>query len=94
MQSALDDLWRFSAELFESDAVNIAVAGEGIVVDMEGIRARWETMVADVVQRATLTLPTGTQFASGGRRGRHTEYLGHLLAEMQSVARSHPGAKW
>ncbi len=94
VQNALNELWRFSAELFESDAVNVAVAGEGIVVDMEGIRARWQTMVADVVKRATLTLPTGTQFASGGRRGRHTEYLGHLLAEMQSVARSHPGAKW
>jgi ring-1,2-phenylacetyl-CoA epoxidase subunit PaaC len=47
-----------------------------------------------VVQRATLTLPGETAMVTGGRRGRHTEYLGHMLAEMQSVARAHPGAAW
>ena len=93
-QQALDALWRFTGELFDRDAVDDAVAQDGIVVDHDAIEARWRTMVADVVQRATLTLPTDGAMRRGGRRGRHTEHLGHMLAEMQIVARSHPGATW
>jgi ring-1,2-phenylacetyl-CoA epoxidase subunit PaaC len=51
-------------------------------------------VVSDVVRRATLTLPADGFMHSGGRQGRHTEHLGHLLDEMQILARSHPGAKW
>jgi G3E family GTPase len=56
--------------------------------------ALWLSMVKDVVQRATLTLPTDQAMRRGGRRGFHTESLGHMLATMQIVARSHPGASW
>lgn len=93
-QRALDDLWRFTGELFETDAIDAAVAADGITVDHASIRARWQEIVADVVKRATLTLPGETPMATGGRRGRHSEHLGHMLAEMQIVARSHPGASW
>ncbi|OYV72094.1 MAG: phenylacetate-CoA oxygenase subunit PaaI [Gemmatimonadetes bacterium 21-71-4] len=94
VQRALDELWRFTGELFECDAIDTAVAAQGIVVDHESIRARWHDIVADVVKRATLALPGDAPMATGGRRGRHSEHLGHLLAEMQIVARSHPGASW
>jgi ring-1,2-phenylacetyl-CoA epoxidase subunit PaaC len=93
-QAALDALWRFTGELFERDAVDEAVAAEGVAVDMDALRALWDTMVNDVLTRATLTRPTVTGMRSGGRRGRHTEFLGHMLATMQSVARAHPGATW
>ena len=93
-QAALDALWRFTAELFEHDAVDAAVAAHGIVVDHAAIRALWDTMVNDVLQRATLVRPADSGMRTGGRRGRHTESLGHLLATMQSVARAHPGATW
>lgn len=93
-QAALDSLWRFTGELFERDAVDEAVAAEGVVVDMEALRALWDTMVNDVLARATLARPTAPGMRSGGRHGRHTEFLGHLLATMQSVARAHPGATW
>ncbi len=93
-QRALDGLWRFSGELFASDAIDEAVAAQGIRIDHAGINARWNEMVADVVRRATLTLPAEQSMADGGRRGRHSEHLGHMLAEMQIVARSHPGATW
>ncbi|MFI5312242.1 MAG: 1,2-phenylacetyl-CoA epoxidase subunit PaaC [Gemmatimonadales bacterium] len=93
-QRALDSLWRFTGELFERDGVDAAAATDGIVVDIAAIEHRWRAMVADVVKRATLTLPAGGAMATGGRRGRHTESLGHMLSEMQIVARSHPGAKW
>lgn len=93
-QAALDALWRFTGELFEHDAVDAAVAAHGVVVDHAAIRALWDTMVNDVLQRATLVRPADTGMRTGGRRGRHTESLGHLLATMQSVARAHPGAIW
>jgi ring-1,2-phenylacetyl-CoA epoxidase subunit PaaC len=93
-QRALNDLWRFTGELFEFDAVDAAVARQGIAVDLGAIRARWHEVVADVVRRATLTIPAGNPVATGGRTGRHTEHLGHMIAEMQIVARSHPGAAW
>lgn len=93
-QGALNELWRFTAELFETDAVDEAVRAKGVVADLAAIRSRWDQTVGDVVRRATLNLPPAGASASGGRRGRHTESLGHMLAEMQIVARSHPGAKW
>jgi ring-1,2-phenylacetyl-CoA epoxidase subunit PaaC len=93
-QAALIELWRFTGELFEADSVDSAVHQQGVVVDIAAIRSRWEQTVGDIVKRATLTLPAAGASSSGGRRGRHTESLGHMLAEMQIVARSHPGAKW
>lgn len=93
-QRALGDLWRYTGELFERDAVDEAVRDNGIVVDQAAMQSMWTQRVSDVISRATLTLPTAGASSSGGRRGRHTEFLGHMLAEMQIVARSHPGAKW
>ena len=94
-QTALDALWRFTGELFDHDAVDDAVAAEAfIAIDHDALHSLWLSMVKDVVQRATLTLPTEQAMRRGGRRGFHTESLGHMLATMQIVARSHPGASW
>ena len=93
-QRALNDLWRFTGELFEHDAVDEVAEVEGLRVDHAALHVRWRQMVVDVISRATLSIPTDAAMATGGRRGRHSEFLGHLLAEMQSVARSHPGASW
>ena len=93
-QRALDELWRYIDELFTPDAIDQRVAALGIEVDHESLRSRWHTMVADVVARATLALPADAPPRRGGRMGRHTEHLGHMLSEMQIVARSHPGATW
>jgi len=94
-QRALDTLWRYTAELFDHDAVNDAVAAQGITIDTAALRALWDGLMNDVLQRATLTRP-GEQAPQrrGGRRGMHSEHLGHMLATMQSVARAHPGASW
>jgi ring-1,2-phenylacetyl-CoA epoxidase subunit PaaC len=95
VQTALDELWRFTGELFDSDAVDSAVREQGIVVvDHAALQSQWQALVADVIRRATLALPKAPSVATGGRTGRHTEFLGHMLSEMQIVARSHPGAKW
>lgn len=93
-QSALDELWRYTGELFETDALEHALVVQGLAVDSASLAERWRADVSDVLARATLTLPPAVYQQTGGRRGKHTEHLGHMLAEMQIVARSHPGAKW
>jgi len=94
VQASLDRLWKYTDELFATDEVDRAVAAAGVSIDMAGIKARWDTIVNDVLGRATLTRPADGPMQRGGRRGRHTEHIGHLLATMQSVARAHPGATW
>lgn len=93
-QDALDRLWRYTGELFERDSVIDGIAAHGITVDVDAMQARFMALVTDVLTRATLVPPEAAVMASGGRVGRHTEHLGHMLAEMQSVARAHPGASW
>ncbi len=93
-QAALDELWPWTGELAYQDEVDTALRARGVVPDLETLRPPWEAMVRDVLGRATLAVPSAPMRMTGGRSGRHTEYLGHLLAEMQIVARSHPGAKW
>jgi ring-1,2-phenylacetyl-CoA epoxidase subunit PaaC len=97
VQRALDDLWRFTPELFAVDEVDRSMHAAGIGPDLAALQGTWESHVRDVIARATLTLPAGTPArpgARGGRAGVHTEAMGHMLAEMQIVARSHPGATW
>jgi ring-1,2-phenylacetyl-CoA epoxidase subunit PaaC len=93
-QRALDDLWRFTGEMFETDEIDERLLAAGIAADVKAIEPKWRAMVSDVLSRATLKIPEKAAMMTGGRRGRHTEYLGHMLAEMQIVARSHPGAEW
>jgi ring-1,2-phenylacetyl-CoA epoxidase subunit PaaC len=93
-QRALDELWRFTGEMFAADDVDKQLADAGVAPDLGEIHTKWRAMVSDVIQRATLTIPSDTFMLAGGRTGRHTEYLGHMLSEMQIVARSHPGAEW
>lgn len=93
-QRAVDDLWRYTGELFLADDVDRAAAAEGLGVDPSSLEHTWQASVRDVLTRATLTIPEGVYMQRGGRHGRHTEHLGHMLAEMQILARSHPGAAW
>lgn len=93
-QRAVDELWRYTGELFLSDAVDHDAAASGFGVDPSTFAESWRAQVEDVLHRATLTIPAVAYMQRGGRDGRHTEHLGHMLAEMQIVARSHPGATW
>lgn len=93
-QVAIDDLWPFSADLFAGDDVEDTLRATGVAPDPAPIRARFDQTVAEVLGEATLELPDGDYQRLGGRTGFHTESLGHLLPEMQSLHRSHPGATW
>jgi ring-1,2-phenylacetyl-CoA epoxidase subunit PaaC len=97
VQRAIDELWRFTPELFAADDVAARLAARGVGPDLTALRQTGESQVLDVLHRATLTTPTGASHSphlGGGRDGMHGEHLGHLLAELQIVARSHPGASW
>ena len=93
-QKAVDHLWRFTGEMFQADDVDRAMLSEGIGADIDALKPKWNEIVTDVLNRATLVIPKDPPAMTGGRRGRHTEHLGHMLSEMQIVARSHPGAAW
>ncbi len=94
MQAALDALWPYAGEMFAGDAVDADLAADGIAPDPAGLRPAWDETVAAVLSQATLDRPEGAFFHKGGRAGRHTEHLGHLLAEMQFLQRAYPAAEW
>ncbi len=93
-QSALDALWPYTAELFLADDIDRQAVASGTGVDVESLLPRWRETVERVLAEATLTIPKGSFAPRGGRTGRHTEHLGRMLADMQSLARAHPGASW
>ncbi|MFD8501222.1 1,2-phenylacetyl-CoA epoxidase subunit PaaC [Streptomyces sp. NPDC003631] len=90
MSRACQSLWRFTGEMF--------LPVEGVDVDWTGMKDAWLESVSDVLRRATLEVPQGPQSgawtAGAGRQGLHTESFGRMLAEMQHLHRSHPGATW
>jgi len=95
LQAALDDLWPFAAELTTPDAVDAELAAQAIAADLGPIHAEFTRDVVSLIAAAKLQPPAPLpHFATGGRSGKHSEHLDHLLSEMQSVARAHPGAKW
>jgi ring-1,2-phenylacetyl-CoA epoxidase subunit PaaC len=93
-QRALDELWRFTGELFLTDELEQSLVNEKVAVDSSTLLAAWTRDVKDILARATLTLPADVYMQRGGRTGNHTEHLGIMLAEMQVLPRSFPGAKW
>lgn len=94
MQEALDQLWSYTGELFASDHVDTAMAAAGLSPDPATLRDEWEKTVGEVFSEATLTVPEGDFAHLGGLTGRHSEHLGHLLADMQFLQRAYPGATW
>jgi ring-1,2-phenylacetyl-CoA epoxidase subunit PaaC len=94
MAEAAAALAPFVGEMFETDAVTETLAAEGLAPDPAALRAAHDATLAAVFEEARLEAPEATFPLSGGRRGMHGEELGHLLAELQYVARAHPGARW
>jgi ring-1,2-phenylacetyl-CoA epoxidase subunit PaaC len=93
-QDAVDDLWSFTGELFHTDDSDAGLIADRLVVDPESLRAGWTDTVTGVLQTATLACPKKGWMQKGGRSGNHSEHLGHLLSELQSLQRSFPGATW
>lgn len=94
MAEALEALWPYSGELFEMDEIAEAMAEAGIGADAAALKDDWDSTVAEVLAEATLAVPQIKVMQSGGRAGRHTEHLGHILTELQYMQRAYPGLSW
>jgi ring-1,2-phenylacetyl-CoA epoxidase subunit PaaC len=93
-QGAIDHLWAYTGEMFEVDGSERALIEAGIAIDAAALRPSWLKTVSEIVSEATLVLPKSDWMQQGGRSGRHSEHLGHLLSELQSMQRTFPGATW
>jgi ring-1,2-phenylacetyl-CoA epoxidase subunit PaaC len=94
MQRALDYLWPYTAEFFSPTATDEKVSAAGIGPAWSSLAAGWQQAVLPVLEVATLEVPAATPFLSRGKEGRHSEHMGHLLAQMQYLQRAYPGATW
>jgi len=94
MQTAIDALWMSTGEMFLPDALELELIAEGVAADVRALAEPSRSHVDAVLAEATLRPPRDAFIQQGGKRGIHTEHLGHLLAEMQVLQRSYPGAQW
>ena len=94
VQAALERLWPFTNELFAADDVDREIAQAGIGAAPDSLLPGWSSRVDEVLAEARLVKPPAVPFGWQGRQGRHSEHLGYILAEMQSLHRAHPGAAW
>jgi ring-1,2-phenylacetyl-CoA epoxidase subunit PaaC len=94
VQSALDELWRFTAELFTPDEIDAGMQAAGIAPALPELAARWSARVDADLVAASLRRPAAQPYPWHGKRGVHTEHLGHMLGDMQHLQRAYPGARW
>src|SRR5580658_5901182 len=94
MERALEQLWKFTGELFVPAGYERALSVAGIAVDLTPLGPMWRGRVEEVFTEAQLSLPDAAWMQRGGKEGRHTEHLGYLLAEMQFLQRTYPGCEW
>lgn len=94
VQAAINALYKFTDELFYTDAIDNALIAQGIAVDLTAIKPQFDQRVQQILEMATLSLPTNNWKQQGGRQGRHSEHFGHLLSELQYMQRTYPNSEW
>ncbi len=98
MQAAIDALWMYTGEMFMLDAIDAQLIDAGVAADVSALEAPWHAYVGAVLDEATLAMPKGVSMQGangrGGKQGRHTEQLGHMLAQMQFLQRAYPDLQW
>jgi ring-1,2-phenylacetyl-CoA epoxidase subunit PaaC len=94
LQAALDQLWRYHAELFNADAIDSAAAEQGLGPDWADLHPAWSAQINDLLAAAHLVQPVASTYISTGKQGRHSEHMGFILAEMQYLQRAYPGGAW
>jgi ring-1,2-phenylacetyl-CoA epoxidase subunit PaaC len=94
MQAAVDDLWMYTGEMFESDEVDQAMVREGVGPDLSSLHEPWLGLMQSTAEEATLTLPQPGWAQRGGKRGIHSEHLGYILSDLQFLQRAYPNATW
>ncbi len=94
IQKGLNNLWRFTEELFVLTADEKQLVAQGILPDVEALKAQWDTQIASELERFALTVPETGAYRSGAKQGLHTEHLGYILADLQYMQRAYPNATW
>ena len=94
IQKSLNDLWQFTGEFFEMDEIDQKMYKEGIGVNNSSLKSEWDKLVNTTLEEANLIRPEDGYMQTGSKNGMHTEYLGHLLSEMQFLPRAYPDAEW
>lgn len=95
LKNAVDDLWKYVGEMFIADKIDEKMAAAGVAPELSTVKEKWIETVERTFKESTLEMPDPNAFAqTGGRKGIHTEALGHMLAEMQILPRTYPHAEW
>lgn len=94
LQKGFDEIWQYTGELFEMNELDEHLIKAGIAVDLTGLKPRWEKEIFELLEKANVKIPETTFMQTGSRKGIHGEHLSYILAEMQSLPRMYPTAKW
>ena len=94
LQSAVDELWRFTGELFNQDSHERELVADGVAVDTRALEADWNQTITATMSKISIEIPKDELQVTGGREGKHTELLGFLLSELQFLQRAYPGLEW
>jgi ring-1,2-phenylacetyl-CoA epoxidase subunit PaaC len=94
MQTALDELWFYTPELFETDEAMQRLMADAVIPEMQAIKSAWQQQTEGLLNACGLTLPEQGWVATGGLQGEHSEHLGYMLADMQFLQRAYPGCEW
>jgi ring-1,2-phenylacetyl-CoA epoxidase subunit PaaC len=94
VQKGLEDMWRFTGEMFAMSDGELRLCEKGIAVDAAALKAPWNAEVDAILDKAGLIKPLSQAIITGRFKGHHSEHLGHILSDMQFLQRAYPGAKW
>src|SRR5688572_11520343 len=97
MLKAIDELWRYTGEMFEAAGYELQAANDGTGVDVSKLKEPWQQKVSEILSEASLNPPLGGRGAfmqTGGKEGKHTEHLGYILTDLQYLQRAYPGCEW
>lgn len=95
VQNSIDDLWAYTGELFTMTEAENLLLEDGVSVDVTTLKADWDTIVAQTLEQATLTVPANNWAQLGGKsHGQHTEHFGYIITDMQYIQRRYPGCEW
>ena len=94
MIKAIDELWKYTGELFEAPSYELRAVSEGSGVDISKLKEPWINKVKEIFSEATLSIPGKTLMQTGGKEGKHTEHLASIFTELQYMQKTYPGCEW